>query len=85
MRLARELRSLLRLGRRRGYRPLPARPGRRSDSSRGQYLAAGGVISGAAGARRFALELVRSEIRAGTYLSEWRLQAALDRLIAGML
>jgi hypothetical protein len=83
MRLARHLRSLLSPGPRRGWRPLPLRPARRS-AAHGHYLAAGGVISGPRGARQFALDLVRSEIRSGSYVTDWRLGAALDRLIAGM-
>jgi hypothetical protein len=83
MRLGKDLRGLLRVGSRRGYQSVPTRPGRRA--RRGRYLAAGAMAPAGTPERRFALELVREEIRAGTYVSGWRLSAALDRLLAAML
>ena len=82
MRVARDLRSLLRIRRRRGYYRTPVRPGRRLPLRLGLYYTVGGVLSGPRGARSWALGLVRREIDDGSYVSEWRLNAALGRLIA---
>ena len=82
MRVARDLRSVLRIKRRRGYYRTPLRTGRARRAGGRHYPTAGGVIVGPRGARRWALSLVRSEIEAGSYVSEWRLNAALGRLLA---
>jgi len=85
MRVARKLRAALRLSRiARGYQPMAARPGRPWKSARGARAPAGGVIVGPFGARQRAVDLVRSEIAAGSYLTDGRLAAALERLIASL-
>ena len=85
MRTARNSSSLLRTKRRRGFFRLALRPGRLLPSPLTRYYTVGGVLSGPPGARRWAMNLVRREIADGTYLSDWRLNAALDRMIANVL
>ena len=85
MRDVRDLRSVLRVKRRRGYYPLPRRPGRSRPTRLQRYYTVGGVVTGPRGAHNWALNLVRREIETGTYVSEWRLNAALDRMLATAL
>jgi hypothetical protein len=68
---------------RRGYHRLALRPARAIRPGRGRRLPAGGIIVGPYGARCLASELVRREIAAGRYVTETKLAAALERLIAG--
>jgi hypothetical protein len=85
MRIERRLREALRLSRiGRGYQPSALRPGQPWKSARRTRLPAGGVIVGPPGERTRAIELVRSEIAAGSYVTESRLAAALERLIASL-
>ena len=85
MRVARDFRTALRIKKRRGYYRMPVQPGRFRPTGLQRYYTVGGVISGPRGARIWALNLVRREIKEGTYLSEWRLNAALDRLLARII
>jgi hypothetical protein len=84
MRVARDLRLLLRIRKRRGYYRKPVPPRRRLPSPLTRYYTVGGVINAPRGSRSWALRLVRREIEEGTYLSDWRLNAALDRLLASL-
>ncbi len=84
MRAARDLRSVLRVKGRRGYYPVPRRPGRSRPTKLQRYYTVGGVVTGPRGARNWALNLVRREVEAGTYVSKWRLNAALDRMLASI-
>ncbi|MHC4916148.1 MAG: hypothetical protein ACYTGB_11730 [Planctomycetota bacterium] len=82
MRVIRDLRSVLRIRRRRGYYRTPVRPDRFRPLKLPRYFTTGGVITGPRGSRRLALNLINQEVRAGEYITPWRLNAALDRLIA---
>jgi len=82
MRVARNHRSVLSIRQRRGFFRRALRPGRLRPARVGRYFTVGGVLNGPRGARNWALNLVRQEIRDGTYLSRWRLDAALDRMLA---
>jgi hypothetical protein len=84
MRVARDLRYILRIKRRRGYYRQPLRPERGRPLRPGRLCTAGGVLKGPRGSRGWALDLVRTEIEEGIYLSDWRVNAALDRLIASI-
>lgn len=84
MRAARDLRSILRVKKRRGYYPIPRRPGSSRPTKLQRYYTVGGVITGPRGARNWALNLVRREVETGTYVNEWRLNAALDRMLASI-
>jgi hypothetical protein len=84
MRSCRNFRQILGFDCGRGWFRGPARPGQRA-VRRGHYLAAGGILSGPPGARSFALQLVRREVLAGSYVTSWRLDNALDRLLAAAL
>ncbi len=82
MRVARDLRAVLRIRRKRGFYRNPLRPYRSRPTKLGCYFAVGGVVNGPPGARNWALNLVRQEIADGTYLAKWRLNAAIDRMLA---
>lgn len=85
MRVTRSFRSILRIKRRRGYYRTPGRPGRFRPARAQRYLPVGGIIVGPPGARRWALGLVRREVKAGSYVTDWRLSAALDRMLARLM
>jgi len=83
MRVARNIRQALKLNRlHRGYARLPLRPRLLRTFCAMRELPAGGVIVGPPGARQLALDIVRSEISAGCYVTEGRLADALYRLMA---
>jgi hypothetical protein len=84
MRVSRDLRSLLRIRKRRAYHRRPLQAARPRPRGPGRYFTVGGIVVGPRGARNWALNLVRREIADGTYLSSWRLESALDRMIARM-
>ena len=85
MRVEKKLRQALKQAQvRRGYHRLPLRPARAVRQPRVRRLPAGGIIVGPYGARCLASELVCREITAGRYVTEARLAAALERLIAGL-
>jgi len=84
MRPVRHLRTILRIRKRRGYYRIPARPRRLLETSMQRYIPVGGVMVGPPGARRWALGLVRHEVESDSYVTDWRLAAALDRLLASM-
>jgi hypothetical protein len=85
MRVVRDLRFVLRIRRRRGYFRTPIRPARRRPAGLQRHCTAGGILAAPRGARSFALNLVRSEMLAGTYVTPARLSAALNRLLATAL
>ncbi len=82
MRVARNLRSALCIKQRRGYFRRAIRPGQLRPARMGRYFTVGGILNGPRGARNWALNLVRQEIADGTYVSKWRLDAGLDRMLA---
>jgi hypothetical protein len=82
MRVVRDLRSALRVVGRRGYIRTALRPPGLPAAGPRSRCTAGGVVSGPRGARGFALNLVRSEILTGAYVTPARLELALDRLLA---
>ncbi len=84
MRIIRDLRSVLRIKRRRGYYRTPLRPDRFRPHKFPRRLTTGGIVIGPRGSRRLALNLVNQEVRAGAYVTPWRLNAALDRLVASV-
>jgi hypothetical protein len=83
MRVARKFRRALTLDQlHRGYARLAVRPGSLRSVCLIRELPAGGVIVGPPGARRLALDIVRSEIDSDCYVTDRRLAIALARLIA---
>ncbi|HOX06766.1 MAG TPA: hypothetical protein PK280_10205, partial [Planctomycetota bacterium] len=83
MRGARKVREALQLGwLHRGYARLALRPASVRRRRLPRELTAGGVIVGPKGARSLAVEMVRTEIAAGCYVTDTRLAYALDRLLA---
>jgi len=82
MRVARDLRHVLRIKRRRGFFRKPARPGHLYPVRDQKYIPAGGIISAPRGTRNFVVNLVKKEIEDKTYVNDFRLNEALDKLIS---
>lgn len=82
MRVGREVRRAWRARfLRRGYPAMPLRPGPGSPSRSEPRPSAGGIIVGPPGIRRMTLDLIRTELGAGRYVTDWRLATAMARLL----